>query len=174
MTALAAMQHMKMPIWTFQRHLALGAATSRNCRGEVKSPAQRFLFDWRNVRLSDGPAVLLSRQRFKRARGANDKERAMSQISKTVGIDIGKNSFHVVGHDERGAIVLRQKWSRGQLEARFANMPPWADAFQVSIRRDQPNRRDIEVRGRHDAGDALRSGSCWCVLPSGHGSRPGP
>jgi hypothetical protein len=31
-----------------------------------------------------------------------------------VGIDIGKNSFHVVGHDERGAIVLRQKWSRSQ------------------------------------------------------------
>jgi hypothetical protein len=24
-----------------------------------------------------------------------------------------------VGHDERGAIVLRQKWSRGQVEARF-------------------------------------------------------
>ena len=35
-----------------------------------------------------------------------------------VGIDIGKNSFHIVGHDERGAIVLRQKWSRGQVEAR--------------------------------------------------------
>ena len=41
-----------------------------------------------------------------------------------VGIDIGKNSFHIVGHDERGAIVLHQKWSRGQVEARFANMPP--------------------------------------------------
>ena len=40
-----------------------------------------------------------------------------------IGIDIGKNSFHVVGHDERGAIVLRQKWSRGQVETRFANMP---------------------------------------------------
>ena len=40
-----------------------------------------------------------------------------------VGIDIGKNSFHVVGLDSRGAIVLRQKWSRGQVEARFANMP---------------------------------------------------
>ena len=40
-----------------------------------------------------------------------------------IGSDIGKNSFHVVGHDERGAIVLRQKWSRGQVEARFANMP---------------------------------------------------
>ena len=40
------------------------------------------------------------------------------------GIDIGKNSFHVVGFDKRGAIVLRQKWSRGQVEARLANMPP--------------------------------------------------
>jgi hypothetical protein len=31
-----------------------------------------------------------------------------------VGIDIGKSSFHIVGHDERGAIVLRQQWSRGR------------------------------------------------------------
>ena len=41
-----------------------------------------------------------------------------------IGIDIGKNSFHIVGLDYRGAIVLRQKWSRGQVEARFANMSP--------------------------------------------------
>ena len=40
------------------------------------------------------------------------------------GIDIGKNSFHVIGLDKRGAIVLRQKWSRGQVEARLANTPP--------------------------------------------------
>src|SRR5512136_1615583 len=40
-----------------------------------------------------------------------------------IGIDIGKNSFHVVGLDDRGAIVLRQKWSRSQVEARFVNMP---------------------------------------------------
>jgi hypothetical protein len=26
-----------------------------------------------------------------------------------IGIDIGKNSFHVVGQDRRGAILLRQK-----------------------------------------------------------------
>ena len=26
-------------------------------------------------------------------------------------IDIGKNSFHIVGHDERGAIVLRHSLS---------------------------------------------------------------
>ncbi len=52
----------------------------------------------------------------------------MSQNSNTaiaiVGIDIGKNSFHIVGLDQRGAIVLRQKWSRGQVEAWFADMPP--------------------------------------------------
>jgi hypothetical protein len=30
-----------------------------------------------------------------------------------IGIDIGKNSFHIVGQDRRGALVLRQKWSRG-------------------------------------------------------------
>src|SRR5205809_4013372 len=41
-----------------------------------------------------------------------------------IGIDIGKNSFHIVGHDHRGAIVLRQKWSRGQVETRLANLPP--------------------------------------------------
>ena len=41
-----------------------------------------------------------------------------------IGIDIGKNSFHVVGHDQRGAIVLRQKWSRGPMEARLAHLVP--------------------------------------------------
>jgi transposase len=49
------------------------------------------------------------------------------QVSTTIavmGVDIGKNSFHVVGLDQRGAIVLRQKWSRGQVESRLANMPP--------------------------------------------------
>jgi hypothetical protein len=40
----------------------------------------------------------------------------------TMGIDIGKNSFHVVGFDRRGVIVLRQKWSRAQVEVRLANM----------------------------------------------------
>ena len=41
----------------------------------------------------------------------------------TIGIDIGKNSFHVIGFDERGAIILRQKLSRSQIAVRFANLP---------------------------------------------------
>jgi hypothetical protein len=43
-----------------------------------------------------------------------------------IGIDIGKNSFHIVGQDQRGAIVLRQKWSRGEVQARA-----FVDAFAV-------------------------------------------
>jgi len=41
----------------------------------------------------------------------------------TIGIDLGKNTFHLTGLDERGAIVLRQKLSRGQLDRRFVNLP---------------------------------------------------
>jgi transposase len=73
---------------------------------------------------------------LKLARGAKDEEHAMSQILNAisvVGIDIGKNSFHVVGLDKRGAIVLRQKWSRGQIEARFANMPPCLIGMEACV-----------------------------------------
>src|SRR5258708_15383363 len=62
------------------------------------------------------------------AGGTEDKEHAMSQnlnaAIAVIGIDIGKTSFRIVGQDQRGAIVLRQKWSRGQAEARLANLPP--------------------------------------------------
>jgi transposase len=50
-----------------------------------------------------------------------------------IGIDIGKNSFHMVGLDDRGAIVLRQKWSRGQVEARLANMPPCLIGMEACV-----------------------------------------
>jgi transposase len=50
-----------------------------------------------------------------------------------IGIDIGKNSFHVIGLDDRGSIVLRQKWSRGQVEARFANMPPCLIGMEACV-----------------------------------------
>jgi transposase len=81
--------------------------------------------------------VLLPRQQAKLARGAKDKEHAMSRTPNTaiavIGIDIGKNSFHVVGHDAHGAIVLRQKWSRGQVEARLANMPPCLVGMEACV-----------------------------------------
>jgi len=51
-------------------------------------------------------------------------------------------------YPRRGGSLPELQGSRGGV---------WADAFPASIRRDQPNRRDIKVRGRDDAGDALRS-----------------
>src|SRR5215472_8769124 len=43
---------------------------------------------------------------------------------KVMGIDIGKSTFHAVGLDEKGNIVLRKRFSRTQLLLRTANMPP--------------------------------------------------
>src|SRR6202048_385865 len=89
------------------------------------------------VRKWDGPPVLLPRQQAKLARGAKDKEHAMSQTSNNaiavIGIDIGKNSLHVVGNAARGAIVLRQKWSRRQVEARLANIPPCLIGMEACV-----------------------------------------
>jgi transposase len=67
----------------------------------------------------------------------------------TMGIDIGKNSFHVVGLDQRGAIVLRQKWSRGQIEARLANMPPCLIGMEACVGAHHLSRK-LQAHG-HDA-----------------------
>ena len=73
----------------------------------------------------------------------------MSQTLKTaiavVAIDIGKNSFHVVGLDQRAAIVLRKKWSRGQVGARFANMPPCLIGFVLGRERLKAGDSDAQV-----------------------------
>jgi transposase len=66
-----------------------------------------------------------------------------------IGIDIGKNSFHVVGHDKRGSIVLRQKWSRGQIEARLANLPPCLVGMEACVGAHHLSRR-LKALG-HDA-----------------------
>jgi hypothetical protein len=58
---------------------------------------------------------------------------AISTVNKMYNVmDNMPLGLHVVGHDERGAIVLRQKWSRGQVEARFASMPNVINRTQAS------------------------------------------
>jgi transposase len=44
-------------------------------------------------------------------------------VARTIGIDTGKNTLHLIGLDEKGAIVLREKVSRGRILARLANAP---------------------------------------------------
>jgi transposase len=62
-------------------------------------------------------------------RGATLEEHAMRRSQKTagiiatIGIDLAKNTFQVVGFEQRGVTVLQQKISRGQLERRLANIP---------------------------------------------------
>ena len=50
-----------------------------------------------------------------------------------IGIDIGKNSFHIVDHDHRCAIVQRQRWSRGHVETRLANLPPCLIGMEACV-----------------------------------------
>ena len=66
-----------------------------------------------------------------------------------MGIDIGKNSFHVIGLDARGAIALRQKWSRGQVETRLANIPPCLIGMEACVGAHHLSRR-LKTLG-HDA-----------------------
>jgi hypothetical protein len=66
-----------------------------------------------------------------------------------IGIDIGKNSFHVVGQDQRGAIVLRQKWSRGQVEARLANIPSCLIGMEACVGAHHLSRKLHTLRPRH-------------------------
>jgi transposase len=68
----------------------------------------------------------------------------MPQLDTTIaviGIDIGKNSFHVIGLDERGAIALRQKWSRSQAETRLANVPPCLIGMEACVGAHHLSRR---------------------------------
>jgi len=75
--------------------------------------------------------------------------RPLSNAIAVIGIDIGKNSVHVVGQDDRGAIVLHQKWSRGQAEARLANLPPCLIGMEACVGAHHLSRK-LKALG-HDA-----------------------
>lgn len=66
-----------------------------------------------------------------------------------LGIDIGKNTFHLVGLNKVGAIVLRFKLSRRQLEARLANLPPCLVGMEACVGAHHLSRR-LKALG-HDA-----------------------
>jgi transposase len=60
----------------------------------------------------------------KKAQGACDAHISKTpETITTIGIDLGKNTFHLVGLDKRGAIALQRKVSRSQLEHRLSNVP---------------------------------------------------
>src|SRR5205809_8084916 len=50
-----------------------------------------------------------------------------------IGIDMGKNTLHMIGVDTRGAIVLREKVSRGRIALRLANLPPCLIGIEAGV-----------------------------------------
>jgi transposase len=54
-------------------------------------------------------------------------------VAHTIGIDTGKNILHLIGLDDKGAIVLREKISRGQITARLANVPRCLIGIEAGI-----------------------------------------
>jgi hypothetical protein len=59
-----------------------------------------------------------------------------------IGIDTGKNTRHLIGLDDKGAIVLREKIARGRIAARLANVPPCL----IGIEAGMPNRSGKATR----------------------------
>src|SRR5262245_40525568 len=74
--------------------------------------------------------------------------KAKSTAIATLGVDIGKNTFHLVGLDKRGAIVLRERLSRSQIEIRLANMAPCLVGMEACVGAHHLGRR-VEALG-HD------------------------
>jgi transposase len=66
-----------------------------------------------------------------------------------ISIDIGKTTFHLIGLDARGAIVLRQKLRRGQRERRLANLHPCLIGMEACVGAHHLSRRLLALG--HDA-----------------------
>ena len=45
-------------------------------------------------------------------------------VVRAIGIDTGKNTLHIIGLDEKGTTVLREKVSRNRIAPRLVNVPP--------------------------------------------------
>jgi hypothetical protein len=71
-------------------------------------------------------------------------------VARTIGIDTGKDTLHLIGLDDKGAIVLREKISPSQITARLANVPRYRNRSwhgDALCRASRPwLRRDLGVR----------------------------
>lgn len=73
---------------------------------------------------------------------------ATDQVT-TIGIDIGKNTFHFIGLNAEGAIVLRQKLSRSQLGERLTTLPSCLIGMEACVGAHHLSRRCLAFG--HDA-----------------------
>jgi transposase len=71
-----------------------------------------------------GRAPALSDRASKHEEHAAMSQKTSAVAVRTIGIDTGKNTFHLIGLDEQGTIVLREKLARGRIARRLANASP--------------------------------------------------
>src|SRR6202049_166369 len=132
---------------TAQQHIELPESRQRICEPFDYPPSSSArLMGW-SGRAPALPASQAGEGAAKRKEHAMS-EKLNSEIA-VIGIDIGKNSLHLVGQDRRGRIVLRQKWSRGQVEARLANLPPCLIGMEACVGAHHLSRK-LKMLG-HDA-----------------------
>jgi transposase len=58
-----------------------------------------------------------------------------SATARTIGIDTGKYTLHMIGLDEKGTIVLREKIARGRIAARLVKS--WSRLSEQNLRVDK-------------------------------------
>jgi len=109
-------------------HLRPGRSSFR-CRHDRYAPLATKFRVLPKCREWDGPAALPPPTAVRVCGGlARRRSTAMPRTTTvhavtTIGIDMGKNTLHMIGLDSRGAIVLREKVSRGRITSRLANLP---------------------------------------------------
>src|SRR5579862_8418005 len=113
-----------------------------------------------------------------------------ASVAHTIGIDTGKNTLHLIGLDDKGAIILREKIARGRIAARLANVPRCLigieagmathyvarelsalghDVKQVPPAYAKPFRQGYknDFRDAHAIAEAVQRPSTGCSVPTG-------
>src|SRR5215470_2537399 len=132
-------------VWSWHTRQRASSTVLRTGPGVPDDSPRSRLMGW-SGRAPASPAFDAGKGRERQEHAMSDKRKSAIAV---IGIDIGKYSFHIVGLDERGAIVLRQKWSRSQVDARLSNMPPCLIGMEACVGAHHLSRR-LRVLG-HDA-----------------------
>ena len=62
-------------------------------------------------------------------------------VASTIGIDTGKNTLHLIGLNDQGTIVLREKLGRSRIRTRLANVPPCLIGIEAGMGVSPSSRR---------------------------------
>ena len=84
-------------------------------------------------------------------------------VAHTIGIDTGKNTLHLIGVDDKGAMVLREKVVRDRITARLANEPRCLIGIEAGSAGDR------WARAWHSSSDTSASRAKKCVHHRGLG-----